>query len=392
VIYVFLPDVPVEPIGGIQTLFDYAERLNQLAHHTVATVVSPSTYVRNILPREYPLVPVVFQKPTLRPSDTLIIPEVLVGNIDVFPKEMKKFLAVLNWQYLEIFNKTPQKLLSSVTGILTNSEYSAQKLTEQYPSLPITHIPQVIEPRFHSTTPFDQRETRSILIMNRKNTHHITRVLSFLKHTSHRVTIINNIEPNKLIDLYNQHQIFINLGYPEGFCRPAAEAMACGCVVVGFTGGGGSDFMQNGVNSFTASDGNEEELLEQLDYILYKATPEQLSQVTAHAQHTIAAQYTPREQAKQLYMIFRDEVAKDYLSEDIEKMYEIKNVTHQKTKGEKHKNPLYATQATQESLELQLFREQEKYKEVTSSKFYMFWQKYCEMRDVIHQFLSHKAS
>jgi len=250
VIYVFLPDVPVEPIGGIQTLFDYAERLNQLAHHTVATVVSPSTYVRNILPREYPLVPVVFQKPTLRPSDTLIIPEVLVGNIDVFPKEMKKFLAVLNWQYLEIFNKTPQKLLSSVTGILTNSEYSAQKLTEQYPSLPITHIPQVIEPRFHSTTPFDQRETRSILIMNRKNTHHITRVLSFLKHTSHRVTIINNIEPNKLIDLYNQHQIFINLGYPEGFCRPAAEAMACGCVVVGFTGGGGSDFMQNGVNSF----------------------------------------------------------------------------------------------------------------------------------------------
>jgi len=48
-------------------------------------------------------------------------------------------------------------------------------------------------------------------------------------------------------------KIFITHTYPEGFGLPALEAMASGCLVVGFTGGGGNTYMEHGSNCLIAS-------------------------------------------------------------------------------------------------------------------------------------------
>lgn len=37
--------------------------------------------------------------------------------------------------------------------------------------------------------------------------------------------------------------VFLSFGYPEGFGLPAAEAMRSGCVVVGYHGDGGREFL-----------------------------------------------------------------------------------------------------------------------------------------------------
>jgi glycosyltransferase involved in cell wall biosynthesis len=42
--------------------------------------------------------------------------------------------------------------------------------------------------------------------------------------------------------IYQESLLFLSFGYPEGFGLPAAEAMASGCVVIGFHGGGGREF------------------------------------------------------------------------------------------------------------------------------------------------------
>jgi len=56
-------------------------------------------------------------------------------------------------------------------------------------------------------------------------------------------------------------QVFIAHSFPEGLGLPALEAMASGCLVVGFTGGGGTDYMIPGVNAFVARlDGDYREL------------------------------------------------------------------------------------------------------------------------------------
>jgi hypothetical protein len=38
--------------------------------------------------------------------------------------------------------------------------------------------------------------------------------------------------------------VFLSTGFPEGFALPPLEAMACGCLCVGFTGFGGWDYMR----------------------------------------------------------------------------------------------------------------------------------------------------
>ncbi len=50
----------------------------------------------------------------------------------------------------------------------------------------------------------------------------------------------------KVAEELKKSNIFLNIGYPEGFPFPPLEAMACGCIVVGYTGGGGNEFMIDG--------------------------------------------------------------------------------------------------------------------------------------------------
>jgi hypothetical protein len=337
------------------------------------------------LPRSYSLVPVVYKDPQIKPDDTLIFPEVLVHMVDQYPAENPKYLAVLNWKYLEIFSKNLKRPLPPLAGILTNSNYTRKRLEKAFPTTPISTIPHVIETKFRSTTPFAKREQNSILILNRKNTHHIPAILAFLEHLPHKVTVVNNVSAEELISLYNKHQIFINLGYPEGFCRPAAEAMACGCIVAGFTGGGGSDFMVHGVNSFIAEDGKEQQLLQQLNHILHTLTQEQLSDISLSARDTIATQYTQLAQAKKLASIFEKEIDQKQSVQSITKLFahSVQKVPVPKKKFK----PVYAPSQA-EILQFQLFNERQEHKALTSSKFFTFWQKYCALRDTVRDEVS----
>ncbi|PWU22927.1 hypothetical protein C5B42_04655 [Candidatus Cerribacteria bacterium 'Amazon FNV 2010 28 9'] len=373
-IYIYLPYVPIAPIGGVQTLFDYAERLNELAQTTVATIVSPARYIRSILPRPYPLVSVLHTSPKLTSTDILLFPEVLLANINNYPKENKKYLVVLNWKYLDIAMRN-RSALPDITGIITNCHFTANQINKNYPSVPTIAIPHTIDPLFKEHIPYKKRPSDSILLMNRKNTHHIPGILEFLEQSHHQVTLINNVPPQQLVKQYNNHRIFINLGYPEGFCRPAAEAMASGCVVVGFTGGGGSDFMKHRKNCFIAPDGDEKELIRLLHFVLNEASIEELTDITTQAKDIIRTGYTDETQAWALYKLFSSQIPVTYTKQSIHALYAHTKKKHKKS-GHK---PLY-TRMGKNALELQLYYERQKYKELTSSKFFVLWQKYCSAR------------
>ena len=43
-------------------------------------------------------------------------------------------------------------------------------------------------------------------------------------------------------DILRESQVFLSFGHPEGFGLPPAEALACGCLVIGYHGGGGREY------------------------------------------------------------------------------------------------------------------------------------------------------
>lgn len=55
---------------------------------------------------------------------------------------------------------------------------------------------------------------------------------------------INNLNPVEVGELMRSCHIFLATGFPEGFGLPPLEAMSCGCIVGGFTGFGGWDYMR----------------------------------------------------------------------------------------------------------------------------------------------------
>jgi len=118
---------------------------------------------------------------------------------------------------------------------------------------------------------------------------------------------VNNINPYSLANIFNNNQIFISLGYPEGFGLPAAEALACGCIVVGFTGGGGNDFLFHKKNSFLSPDGDEKGLLHNLDYVLNELSLTEKGDISGRASNFILNKYSKINNFKQIYGLFKND-------------------------------------------------------------------------------------
>ncbi len=62
---------------------------------------------------------------------------------------------------------------------------------------------------------------------------------------------IDGLELEKVADNLRKSHIFLATGFPEGCPLPPLEAMACRCMVVGFAGFGGWDYMRQSDDGYT---------------------------------------------------------------------------------------------------------------------------------------------
>lgn len=305
-IYAFVPITPNTPIGGIGALVEYITSANILMGEDSGAILTDSSYVKDWLPPSQRNIKIYPTTHKVTKKDFIIIPEVCPDVVNNYPEAKKKFLSVLNWYYYdEVFaKKTPAQL--GYDYILTNSKYTKNYLENKNINLPISIISHIIDPALYSVRMrFEDRPHNSIVILNRKNNQHIQPILNYLKNQTHQVAILNNINPVLLGKIFSDNQIFINLGYPEGFGRPPAEAMACGCIVVGFSGGGSLEFLHHKKNSFVTTDGDEKKLIKDLDYVLNKMTPESKRAMSQNASEYILNQYSEIHTVDQFYNVFK---------------------------------------------------------------------------------------
>lgn len=64
---------------------------------------------------------------------------------------------------------------------------------------------------------------------------------------------LTNASEREVAEVLGQSAAFLSLAHTEGFGRPALEAMAAGCVITGFHGGGGEEYATTG-NGFWCED------------------------------------------------------------------------------------------------------------------------------------------
>lgn len=110
-----------------------------------------------------------------------------------------------------------------------------------------------------------RRQPNSVTYLKRKPSwHHGPAALAALSNDVAAKITVNAI-PNAqseadMIRHYQEADIFMALGYPEGFALPPLEAMACGAAVIGFSGGGGLTHMIDNETALVVRDGDADGL------------------------------------------------------------------------------------------------------------------------------------
>jgi glycosyltransferase involved in cell wall biosynthesis len=130
-----------------------------------------------------------------------------------------------------------------IRGYLTTSE-AADAAVATFSESPRWFVPQMFEP---GAFRYVEDKKKQVVYMNRKRPDEVAMLRAYMrKELAARgfdLLEVHNI-PTKaeVLNILAESLVFVSLSRQEGFGMPPAEAMAMGCIAVGYTGVGGNEF------------------------------------------------------------------------------------------------------------------------------------------------------
>ncbi len=187
----------------------------------------------------------------IRGRDVLVVPEQISSDdlSSVCPGVPK---VVFNQNVYRTFSSSrraggassPGSNSPDVVAIMTASIDAERYLHYAFPNARVVRVPYFIEPEvFH---PVPGARTRQIVVMPRKRPHEFKQLKQILGQRgvlgAWNLRELDGLSEAEVARSLQQSALFISLSKDEGFGLPPAEAIACGCHVIGFHGRGGREF------------------------------------------------------------------------------------------------------------------------------------------------------
>ena len=260
-----LPDVD-KPIGGVKQLYRHVEHLVQLGLDAAILTEKPG-FKPSWFTSSAPTLSLIdsHSRGELTSSQCiLVVPETYIGvNFSSFRGLNLSSLSrvVFNqnayYTYGNLTNVSSSVLNSFyldplVLQVLSVSEDTYEFLAQNLsiPDSSQSRIINSVEPILWSDLPKED----IFHWMPRKNPDHVTSVISGIQNSFKRSNsswtgeALVNLSHSDVADKLNASRIFLSFGHPEGFGLPIAEAMASGCWVIGYHGGGGRELFRFGAS------------------------------------------------------------------------------------------------------------------------------------------------
>lgn len=264
---IFIPPLP-RLSGGMAVLLRVAEHLH-CGGHSVHLVLRESTdSLRAALPQHLSCLD--WGELHLAPEDCWLTPEGW-PNALLMGLQAKALCVVYvqNWAYFlsnlpenTFWNQLPVRFLAVSEPVRQFIQYTtgldAPILRPAIdPALFYPHAPDTVTP---------VKGPLRICYMPRKNPALARQIReTFTARLHHRQATqppssiewleIHHKSPLEVAALLRGSHIFLATGFPEGFALPPLEAMASGCIVAGFAGRGGWDYMRQAAPCSTAAGG-----------------------------------------------------------------------------------------------------------------------------------------
>ncbi len=184
-------------------------------------------------------------------TDYLVIPEFYGLDIADFEPGIPKIIfnqgAYLTFggYSLDKNDLNTPYLSNEVIAAMVISQDSYEYLTYVFPQLNLVRLYNGIDSGMFKYT---SEKKKQIAFMPRKLPKEITQVINILKYRGalqgFELVAIANKDEEEVAKILQESLIFLSTGTQEGFSLPPAEAMACGCIVVGYHGNGGKEFFK----------------------------------------------------------------------------------------------------------------------------------------------------
>jgi hypothetical protein len=132
---------------------------------------------------------------------------------------------------------------TAVVGAMTVSEDGQEFLSHAFPSLRTFRIRSSV-----NTDLFGPRAGKKdqICFLPARNRNHAVNVINILKFRGmlgrYGIVPIEGLSEWETAKVMKESSIFLSFGFPDGFSLSPAEAMACGCIVIGYHGMGGREY------------------------------------------------------------------------------------------------------------------------------------------------------
>lgn len=261
--FLCLPDIQ-RPIGGVKQLYRHSEHLTSLGYDSAVVTESdnfrPSWFNSSAKTTSFSQCLASGEIPS--PHTILVVPETYIGvdflsfrdvDISLCPRVIFNQNAYYTYDgigdsgfdLLTSFYDSP-----NVLQVLSVSEDTHRFLSFNLSisDSRLSRIINAIEPMFSMGT------TKKKLMhwMPRKNPQHVQAILYGLKKANlpyldgWRGLPLDNLPHSDIADSLKSASIFLSFGHPEGFGLPVLEALASGCWVVGYTGGGADELFKLG--------------------------------------------------------------------------------------------------------------------------------------------------
>ena len=242
--------------GGIKVLYDHVAALRTLGYEALLAA-------RGEFPRcEWFDDHTVEATPSfdlladgLRPTDVLVVPEIAIGHEDLKSINCRKIGIVQNPKFLG-----GPMLDADFEAAIVPSHPLIDWLREASPFTgPIRVCPSFIEDRWFGPQREPFKGPPRVLLTARDGKHQGEPFFAAgaLAYAGLQPTLITDgCSREEFIQNFRAHDIYMHLSYPEGLPMPPFECFANDCLLVGFAGIGGLEYMEHGKNALVFPDGD----------------------------------------------------------------------------------------------------------------------------------------
>lgn len=245
----YIAPMPTNASGGVRVIHRHVDLLNEMGWQ--AQMVHPS-HAPRIEWFAHSTRLVQTMRLEVAEHDVLVIPEFYAVRLQTLPPWCRTVIfnqgGYLTFDLVDhqaMAGKSLYRDLPTLAGVLTPSRDSQVLLQHTFPGIDVATARPVVDPSvFHPPRADEPPAARRFAYFTSRRPEELHQLLHILRERGidwEPVPIAGRSE-SEVAAILRSCAVFLSFSERDGFGLPPAEAMASGCYVVGYTGGGGDEF------------------------------------------------------------------------------------------------------------------------------------------------------